>query len=112
VANVEKLTFGLRRDIPEAPAFWGARAILNRGRLEFLHDRVDLVYDSPEAKEALVAKLKGGATNKFCKWVEKKAFFPQDREIQQAEFDGVTFYATTNASAGYLYVSACLSGAK
>jgi hypothetical protein len=91
--------------IPDAPAFWGARAIYTNYTVDLLPDRQHLVGDSDAAKDALRVALNSGALRKFIRWA-KDRFDGYSNEIESVEFDGITFVASTNASHGYLYVTA------
>jgi hypothetical protein len=104
MANCGKLVFGLKREVSDAAALWGARAIYSHGQVDLLDDRQDLVSDNDESKSKLIGKLNSGALKKFCKWAESR--FSQDEVIDTVCFDGVKFYATTNRSYGYLYITA------
>jgi hypothetical protein len=104
--NHETLGFGCRSTtIPNAPALWGARAIYTGRKVDLLPNRQDLVGDSDAAKAALRTALNGSALRKFIKWANDR-FDGYSREIESMEFDGITFVASTNASHGYLYVTA------
>lgn len=111
MTDTSKLGFGLKRaDIPAAPAMWGARAIYTGHEVDLLPDRQHLVFDDEDARKALLAsinKQRRGKTPiaKFREWARDR--FAHDSEaVESVTFDGVTFYASTNASHGYLYVTA------
>ena len=108
---VTQLTFGLKHPaIPVAPAFWGARAIYSRGEVDLLWDRQDLVADDDKAKEKLKKALNAAAgLKKFCKWAGGYQFADDNAEVQElVTKNGVHFWASTNASYGYLYITAIL----
>lgn len=106
MTNHGNLGFGCRSTtIPDAPAFWGARAIYTGRKVDLLPDRQDLVSDSDDAKAALRTALNSGALRKFIRWANDR-FDGYSREIESVEFDGITFVASTNGSHGYLYVTA------
>jgi hypothetical protein len=106
--KIADLQFGFKRTpIAEAPAFWGARAIYSRGEVDLLWDRQDLVADDDAAK-ARLKKAVNAALKKFCKWAGGHQFAQDNSEVRELVTKGVHFWASTNASYGYLYVTAAL----
>ena len=65
----QDLAWGLTEAIPpEAPASWGARAILGpNGSVDLLHDRQDLWAKNPAEKKRLVGALNGGVISETRK---------------------------------------------
>jgi hypothetical protein len=106
--KIAELAFKLTREpVPEeAVAAWGARAIYN-GQVDLVWDRQDLKADDDELKEKLKRKLNGGALAAFMNWAEDR-FFGHHDDVQSFTNRGVRFWASTNASYGYLYVTATL----
>lgn len=104
-----ELEWGLRGVEIAAPALWGARMIKQEDcEPEVLWDRQAFAADTVELRDALKDKLNGGALPKFLKWARTR-FYEQDEKVEVVAFDGVEFSATTNASYGYLYVTAAIA---
>ena len=107
---------------PEAPASWGARAILGpNGSVDLLHDRQDLWAKNPAEKKRLVSALNGGAISETRK-ASVRAFeshglgpvgVPRYQhsgscEVVLYDDEVVTVVGNPRASYGYVYLAAWL----
>lgn len=107
--SASELEWGIKDSKIAAPALWGARMIKQDGcEPEVLWDRQAFAADTVELRDALKDKLNGGALPKFQRWARTR-FWEQDEKVEVVAFDGVEFSATTNASYGYLYVTAAIA---
>lgn len=106
--NASQLEWGLKHTDIQAPALWGARTIYYTGRIpDILWDRCDFIAETDEDKETLKRALNGGAFKQFLEWAPSH-FNQSEAGRKVVTFDKVCFYADTNASCGYLYVTAHL----
>lgn len=131
--KASQLEWGLRREDIEAPALWGARAIYRGGIVDLLYDRQSVVATDDDARGKLIAtinavgphsippklplaatasraartpkKIKGSAVKAFMEWARDR-FWGGDVRVESVVFGGVEFTASTNASHGYLYITA------
>ena len=110
------LGFGLKTAIPEGvTAVWGARLIVGQdGYVDFVSDRQDLGSTSPEDRAALIAWLNGGGIGRIIDHVKAdlSARIIDTRKAEDVILinDGeATAIANSNASAGYVYVTAYLN---
>lgn len=99
-----ELEFGFKRANVEAPVLWGARAIYTGLVVDLLPDRQSML-GSDEDRAAFGAKLNAGALRKFCRWA-KDRFEPSSDAAETVVIGGVEFTCSTNASYGYLYITA------
>jgi hypothetical protein len=108
-----QLGFGRSRGVPEGiTTAWGARLIAPD---DLLHDRQDLVADSPEAKAELIEWLNGdtpgnGAITKMREWLRDNYFQlgqNDDELVLYNDIDGMII-GSTQGSGGYVYVAGWL----
>jgi len=100
-----RVQWGLSDLVPaDARAAWGARAILKRGVVDLVHDRMDAAFVDDDAKAVFVAWLNGAGK----KWLNATAEGMHGDEYKLFSHDDGPFHmrANTNKSYGYLYVSA------
>jgi hypothetical protein len=121
MTNAADLSFGLKQSTIEAPALWGARAILNTVRggnllVDIVWDRQDLKGEKEADFLALQRKLNGtksrkGAIQAFCDAVFKGKVYPADlpEQVEPVTLKGVEFHACTMRNSGYLYITARLA---
>ena len=74
-----------------------------------LYDRQDMKADDDVLKEKLKRKLNGRALAAFRSWAGDWRFDQKSEDVETLVVHGVHFTASTNASYGYLYVTAALS---
>jgi hypothetical protein len=95
-------------------AYWGARTIWKGyGPMDIVHDRQSVLATDKATADRLVAHLNGGALKKANKTLDTLA---NRWEVSPGEANEVVLYedasirlvGNTNASHGYLYVTAIL----
>jgi len=99
-----ELAFGLKSAGVEAPVLWGARAIYTGLVVDLLPDRQDMV-GTEEDRKAFREKMNAGPLRKFIRWA-KDRFEPSRADVEAVVIGGVEFTCSTNASYGYLYITA------
>lgn len=102
---MKSLAWGLPNLIPDdAVAAWGARAILRQGVLDFPRDRCDAFGD--EGEKLVFSRW---LSRHGFPWLDEDiAFSAKGNEARLYSLDDGRFHmrANTNASYGYLYVTA------
>jgi hypothetical protein len=101
------LGYGYNRGVPEdVTTVWGARLI---APADLVHDRQDLVAESDEAKQALIAWLNGGAISQALAALrERYVRGDSDEEFVIFEDDRGKIVGNAQASHGYVYVAGWL----
>jgi hypothetical protein len=104
-----QLGFGYSRGVPEdVKTAWGARLIAPN---DLLHDRQDLVAESDEAKQELIAWLNGGGIKAALTNLARKRqdfIYRDGGEFLVYEDDHGKIVGNTNGSGGYVYVAGWL----
>ena len=110
MVNVDQLSFGFRGVDITATAMWGARAIYSdRYRtVDLLCDRQSVIADTEAQRNEFCALLNAGALREFCRFA--KGRFNNSDVVETVTLRGVTFFASTNRSYGYLYITAIPAG--
>lgn len=108
------LTFGYNQGLPDGTTVaWGARAILNSGTVDLVHDRQSTIGTGPELDE-LLALLNSGVNARWIARVKELCDGLEMRGGKAEHFElyvdqDVTVVANTKASHGYLYIAAYLT---
>lgn len=101
---MRSLAWGLPDLVPDdAPAAWGARAILRNGVLDIPGDRVDSFFATKGDKTEFIDWLKGWG----MLWLHDKARTLRGDKAELHSLDDGLFHVrcNTNASHGYLYIT-------
>lgn len=116
MASARNLAFGLKTVSGDRPAYWGARAIIERdhrkltNRISLVWDRQSLVFDSDADKAKLVSTINAGALERFLRWAGDE-FSSDESRTATVEFGGIVFAADPRRSYGYLYITAWVKDA-
>jgi hypothetical protein len=100
---MKSLAWGLPGLVPDdAPNMWGARAIFKNGIVDIVPDRHSLSATYEPMKFMKWLQKKG------LKWLEKEAKCLRGNREELVSLDDGKFHlrANTNASYGYLYITA------
>jgi len=103
------IQWGLSSLVPEdAPAAWGARAILQNGFVDLIPDRQGMGFSDDLAKHSLAVWL----GTQGLAWLGRIAKQMRGDESKLYEHDDEGFHirANTNASHGYVYIAAWVDG--
>lgn len=96
--------------LPEAKMAWGARAIFERGELDFLPDRQGFKHEGEESIKAFVRFV----NKKIIPWMRRAARLLSSNSsrtfTKHFDFDGqvVVVVMSPRASYGYIYIAVSL----
>ena len=108
--NSNELKYGLRPRHPQkALAAFGARAIFQNGKIDFLPDRQSCLGET-DASKTLCAWTWQKALPELKKYIRKKGWTRGTQETFTLETWLYRFDASPCASDGYLYMTSCMKG--
>lgn len=85
---------------------WGARAILSRGLVDLVHDRMQMTGNDEGDRKKLLAWIDKHGLPKLRKRMDKHYVDRGGSEIIVIEHDGYHLEASAQCSHGYLYIGA------
>ena len=104
---LEKLEWGAHWLVPKGVvAARGARAILEKGEIVLVRDRMAWIGEE-EAAQARLRPFLLGSMNELRRWARMVS--PSSDAVFQVERNGCVLVATPHSSCGYLYIAAWLT---